>query len=225
MSLALCAMLLSGCGGGESAATTSSAVVATTTTALSGGSTPLEAVTTWLDALAIGQYSGADDMVVAEQFVLVLAVESYSVELYDELVAGGVSREASRNFWESFVAGVRSFTGAAITEVDVLGEQRFEAHGRAFAQVEARSPRGDLTVIAVQDADEQWLVDLLATFGPSFAPLFNLWVDRLPPEATHAIGSLQDQTASLRVARDRAEAVGNAEAVMELDGLLGSLAG
>lgn len=225
MSLALCAMLLSGCGGGGDAATTTTTRPPATTTLPEGGATPLEAVTAWLDALAIGRYAGADEMVVQDQFVLVLSVESYSVELYDELVAGGVSRSASDNFWESFVAGVRGFTGAAITEVDVLGERRFEAYGRSFAEVEAESPRGDLSIIAVLRDDGRWLVDLMATFGPSFAPLFNLWVDRLPAEATHPVETLESQRASLFVARDRAAAIGNTDAVAELDGLLERLGG
>lgn len=213
------AALLGGCGGGE-AETTTTTHPATTTTTVTGGASALEAVTTWVDGLAIGRYPIVDDVVVRDQFVLVLAVESYSVELYEDLAAAGVAPGVSRTFWESFVAGVRGFTGADIAEVEVVGAEHFEAYGRSFAEVEAVSPRGDLTVVAIQEADGRWYVDLLATFGPSFAPLFNLWVDRLPPDPGGPVDSLAAQIGSLRVARDRASGLADQIARMELDSLL-----
>lgn len=217
-----CAMLLGGCGGDEVASTSTGAPSATTTT-LTGGATPLTAVTAWLDALSIGQYPVADEVVVVEQFVLMLAVESFSVELYEDLVSGGVSPDVSNTFWESFAAGVRGFTGADITEVDLVGERRFDAYGRHFAEVEATSPRGDLTVVAVQASDGQWYVDLLATFGPSFAPLFNPWVDRLPADASGPRQALARQLPSLQVARDRAADAGGEDARRDLEALLDRL--
>ena len=154
-----------------------------------------------------------------------LAVESYSVELYDALVSDGIPPAASETFWDSFVLGVRGFTGADITEVDILGEERFEAYGMAFAEVEATSPRGDLTVVAVQSANGRWHVDLLATFGPSFGPLFDLWVDRLPPDRTGPVDALARQQASLQVARDRASAANDIEAQADLESLLERILG
>jgi hypothetical protein len=217
-------MLLSGCGGdgGADETSTTRAVSTTTTTVAVGGATPLEVVTAWLDALSIGRSGAADQAVVQDQFVLLLAIESYSLELYNELVSSGISAAASRNFWESFSAGVRGFTGADITEVEVLGENRFEAYGGSFAAVEGESPRGDLTIVAIQTADGRWLVDLLATFGPSFAPLFNLWIERLPADATAPLEALAGQLPSLQVARDRAI---DPEALAELDRLIETLSG
>ena len=214
--------MLAAWSGGEADTTTSTAPPAPTTTVVVGGETPLDAVVAWLDAIAIGRYPAADVVVVEDQFVLLLAVESYSVALYDGLVSGGISPEVSRTFWESFAAGVRGFTGSDITEVDVLGETRFEAYGRSFAEVEAISPRGDLTVVAVLGEDGRWYVDLLATFGQSFAPLFNLWVDRLPPDSS-PVAALAGQQSSLRVARDRVSGAAADEAEAELDTLLSRL--
>ena len=88
----------------------------------------------------------------------------------------------SATFWESFVLGVRGFTGAGITEVEIMGSEPFTAYGRQYAEVEATSPRGDLTVVAIEGPDGRWHVDLLATFGQGFAPLFNQWVERLPAD-------------------------------------------
>lgn len=218
----MCAFLLVGCGGSEATTSTSSAPVSTTVPA-AGSATPLEAVTTWLDALSIGRYRLADEAVVADQFVLVLAVESYSVELYDDLVADGIDPSVSTTFWESFQAGVRGFTGADITEVEVVGERRFTDYGRSFAEVAGESPRGDLSIVSVLGEDGTWRVDLLATFGPSFAPLFNLWVDRLPPDVVHPIDDLRRQRPSLEVARDRVRPESDARA--DLDGLLSRLEG
>ena len=220
----LFAMLLGGCGGEEAEPTTTTRPPTTTTT-VTGGASPLEAVTAWFDGLAIGRYPIVDDVVVNDQFVLMLAVESYSMELYEDLAADGVSPAVSRTFWESFVAGVRGFTGADITEVEILGAERFEAYGRSFAEVEAMSPRGDLTVVVIQEGDRRWYVDMLATFGPSFAPLFNLWVDRLPPGPGGPLDALAAQIASLQVARDRASNLSDQEARLQLDDLLERVGG
>jgi hypothetical protein len=222
VALAVCAMLLSGCGGdGDTVQTTTTRAVPSTTvaTTVSGATTPLEAATAWLDALAIGKYGDADRAVVGDQFVLLLALESYSLDLYDDLVTNGVSPAVSRNFWESFVGGVRGFTGADITEVEVIGAGPFDAYGRSFAVVDAQSPRGDLTIVVVEGGDGWWRVDLFATFGPTFAPLLNLWVDRLgngaPPEI-----ALAGQLPSLRVASDRAHLLQDPTAGTELDRLI-----
>jgi hypothetical protein len=218
------AVLFGGCGGDEAEPTTTTRP-ATTTTTVTGGASALEAVTMWFDGLAIGRYPIVDDVVVEDQFVLVLAVESYAVGLYEDLASDGVTPGVSRTFWESFVAGVRGFTGADITEVEVLGAEHFEAYGRSFAEVEAMSPRGDLTVVAVQGSDGRWYVDLLATFGPSFAPLFNLWVDRLPPGPGGPVEALAAQIGSLQVARDRASDLADQTARIELDSLLERVGG
>jgi len=200
-------------------------VPAATTTTLAGEPTPLAAATTWLDALSIGQYPVADVVVVEEQFVLILAVESLSVDLFEELAAGGISPEVSRTFWESFAAGVRGFTGADITEIELVGERRFTVYGNEYAEVEAISPRGDLTVMTIRRPDGQWFVDLLATFGPSFAPLFNQWLERLSPESAAPLQALTRQRASLEVARDRARDAGAEDARIELEALLARLSG
>ena len=102
----------------------------------------------------------------------------------------------------------------------MLGENRFEAYGGSFAAVEVESPRGDLMVVAVETDNQRWLVDMLATFGPSFAPLFNLWIDRLPTDASAPVEALAGQLPSLQVARDRAT---DPEALAELDRLIKTL--
>ncbi len=219
------AMLLGGCGGEDVGSTTGAPQSTTTTTGVTGGQTPLEAVTAWLDALSIGRYPAADVVVVEEQFVLLLAIESFSPQVYQDLVSGGISPTVSRTFWESFATGVKGFTGAEIAEVDVVGEERFAAYGREFAEVEATSPRGDLTIICLQGTDGQWYVDLLATFGPSFAPLLNPWVERLPSEMTAPLEALARQRSSLEVARDRAERSQGDQAGTELESLLERLPG
>ncbi|NNC92655.1 MAG: hypothetical protein HKN80_09200 [Acidimicrobiia bacterium] len=220
----LCAVLVGGCGGDDGEADPTIVPIATSTT-LAGRDTPLAAATAWLDALSIGQYPVADVVVVEEQFVLMLAVESFSVELYEELVSRGISEGVSRTFWESFSAGVRGFTGADITEIELVGERRFTAGGNEYAEVAAVSPRGDLTVVTVRSPDGKWFVDLLATFGPSFAPLFNQWVDRLPPGAVAPRQALTNQRASLEVARSRALEAGAEEARLELEALIARLSG
>ena len=220
------ALLLGGCGGDDAASPTSTTAppAPTTSTLPDGGATALEVVTAWLDALSIGRYGDADRAVVEDQFVLLLALESYSLDLYDDLVANGISPAVSRNFWESFVTGVRGFTGADITEVEVVGAEPFDAYERSYAAVEAQSPRGDLTVVALQGEDGRWRVDMFATFGPSFAPLFNPWLDRLGP-GTPPEEALAGELPSLQVARDRAGLLQDETALAELNGLLAILGG
>jgi len=87
------------------------------------------------------------------------------------------------------------------------------------------SPRGDLTIIARQEPDGRWYVDLLATFGPSFAPLFNPWVERLPGDVSEPLEALARQRPSLEVARDRARDTPGDQAETELELLLGQLPG
>lgn len=176
----------------------------------------------WVDTLAIGAYEEADLVVGESQVVLLIAVESYSPEIYHQLADEGVDSEMSRNFWASFVGGFEAFTGAAITDVVVGEERQFVAEGRNFAEVDLISSRGDATVIAMQD-EGRWFVDVLATFGPSFSSLFNLWVERLPADATAPRAALGRQAVSLKVARDRLNPELDSGAAAELDRLLGQL--
>lgn len=204
--------------------TTTTARAPATTTTLGGEATPADAVARWVDTLALGSYQEADMVVDEAQVVLLIAVESYSPEVFDQLARDGVDASMSSSFWESFVAGFEGFTGAAITDVVVGGEHRFEADGREFAEVELLSPRGDAMVVAVKD-EGRWFVDVLATFGPSFSSLFNLWMERLPPEATAPRDALGLQLTSLSVARDRLDPDLSPESYGELERLLEVLEG
>lgn len=177
----------------------------------------------WLDALTIERFTVADDMVIEQQFVLIVAVESFSIDVYRDLVATGVAPAVSRNFWGSFVAGLRGFTGAAIAEVSVEGERRFAAYDIEFAEVGLVAPLGEASVVARLESDGRWYVDLLATFGSGFSPLFNSWLERLPAEATDPREALQAQRSSLRLARDRLQSGADTEVVAELDRLLAAI--
>ena len=189
-----------------------------------GKATPAEAVAFWVDTLAIGSYQAAELVVDEAQVVLLIAVESYSAEVFEQLSADGVDPDVNAAFWSSFVGGFEAFTGAAITDVGVGAERPFEYGGRSFAEVDLFSSRGEATVIAIVE-DGRWYVDVLATFGPSFSSLFNLWIERLPPEATAPRLALSQQATSLAVARDRLDPELEAGAVAELTLLLDRLAG
>lgn len=215
-------LLASACGGGDEASSSISPTAAPTTSAVVGEASPSEAVAFWVDTLAVGSYHNAGLVVGEDQVVLLIAVESYSPEVYAQLADDGIGQDMSRSFWSSFVGGFEAFTGAAITEVVVGEERRFRAGGQNFAEVDLLSSRGEATVIAVEE-ERRWFVDVLATFGPSFASLFNLWVERLPPDATAPRAALREQSISLTVARDRLDRELDAGAVAELDLLLESL--
>lgn len=222
--LGLAAVLVAGCesGGADTSVTTARPEPTTTTVAI-GGASPTDAVTLWLDALTIERFDLADQVVVADQFVLLVAVESYSVDVYRDLLDNGVSPAVSRNFWASFVSGLRGFTGATITEVAVEAERRFAAYGSDYAEVGLTSPLGSASVVTRLESDGRWYVDLLATFGPGFAPLFNLWLERLPPDQIDPQEALIAERPSLMVARDRLEGAADAETIGEVERLLDAL--
>ncbi len=216
------ALIAASCGSDRAAdSTTTRAPTTTTVVTIRGQATPIDAVAFWVDMLAIGSYEGADLVVEEDQVVLLIAVESYSAEVFEQLSKDGVDHAA---FWSSFVGGFEAFTGAAITDVAVGAEHPFEFDGRSFAAVDLFSPRGDVEVIATEESG-RWYVDVLATFGPSFSSLFNLWIERLPPEAAAPRLALSQQSTSLAVARDRLDSNLDAAAVAELTLLLDRLAG
>lgn len=210
--------------GGAGTVTTATQPPTPATSAPGGEATPADAVARWVDALAVGSYQDAGMVVDEAQIVLLIAVESYSPEVYDQLASDGVDATMSHSFWASFVDGFEGFTGAAITDVVVGEERRFEAGGRDYAEVELLSPRGEAMVVTVED-EGRWYVDVLATFAPSFSSLFNLWMERLPAEAVAPREALGRQRSSLSVAKDRLNPELDAEALGELDLLLGRLAG
>lgn len=223
--LGLVAVLVAGCGSrGADTTATSARPSSTTTTVVTGGTTPLEAATVWLDALTLERFETAGAAVVDGQLVLLVAVESFSTDVYDDLVTNGISPSVSRNFWSSFVNGLRGFTGAAITEVSAQGERRFSAYGSEYAEVGLESPLGSATVITMLEADGRWYVDLLATFGPGFSPLFNMWLERLPADEPEPRFALEAERASLQVARDRLVGTADQETLAELERLLTNLA-
>lgn len=222
--LTLAAVLVAACGsGGADTTVTTAPPETTTTTAAMGGSSPTDAVTVWLDALTTERFDIADQVVVSGQFILLVAVESYSVDVYRDLLDNGVTPEVSRNFWASFVSGLRGFTGAAITEVAVEGERRFAAYGSEYAEVGLASPLGSASVVTRLERDGRWYVDLLAAFGPGFAPLFNLWLERLSADEIDPRQALLAERPSLQVARDRLVPGPDAETIDEIDRLLDAL--
>jgi len=214
-------LIAASCGSDRAADSTTTRAPTTITVVIRGQATPIDAVAFWVDMLAIGSYEGADLVVKEDQVVLLIAVESYSAEVFEQLSKDGVDHAA---FWSSFVGGFEAFTGAAITDVAVGAEHPFEFGGRSFVAVDLFSPRGDVEVIATEESG-RWYVDVLATFGPSFSSLFNLWIERLPPEATAPRLALSQQSTSLAVARDRLDVTLDAAAVAELTLLLDRLAG
>lgn len=224
LSIGVLALIATSCGTDRDASSSSSPPDATATVGVGGEPTAADAVVSWVDTLAIGSYEDADLLVDQAQVVLLISVQSYSPGIYEQLTRDGVDSEMTRDFWASFAGELEAFTGVAITEVVVGEERSFEADGRSFAEVDFFSSRGEATVIAIEDGG-RWYVDVLATFGRSFSSLFNLWIERLPPDATAPRGALAEQSVSLTVARDRLDPELDAEAVTELNLLLDRLAG
>lgn len=205
--LGLTGALLSGCAGDDADSTNTTAPttlppVATTVT--HAQASPTDAVGYWLDTLVLARYDKAHMVVEPDQFLLTVAVEGFSTDLYDRFAAGGVPADVRVNYWASFVAGFESMSGSRLETLAVGAGERFSRFGRTYAAVDLIGPEGEAAVlVAVYDVEDGgWYVDFVASFGPSLAPLFSTWYDQLP-EGSAARARLVGQLPSWQLAAER----------------------
>jgi hypothetical protein len=110
-------------------------------------------------AIAVGQSEVAADLTVQEQMPWLAMAEGASIAQAAGLSEGG-SREVAVNYWQGFAGGALE-AGLAVGEVEEIevGDHRFA--------VIALQPDEDLTLIL--RLDDQWRVDVVASFGSSLA--------------------------------------------------------
>jgi hypothetical protein len=205
--LGLLGLLLTGCALGDAGTTTT--LVPTTlppvaTTVTHAQASPEDAVGYWIDSLVLARYDTAGRVVEPDQFLLTVAAEGFSSDLYDRFIAQGVPTDVRLNYWSSFVAGFEGISGERLDTLAVGPSRRFTRLGRTYAGVDLVGPNGEAAVImAVYDLEEAgWYVDLIASFGSNLAPLFSTWYDQLPPDSS-ARERLMAQLPSWEVAAAR----------------------
>ena len=199
-------LLLAACSDGDSqtTTTTTTTVPPVATTVSHAQASPADAVGYWLDTLVLARYDKAHLAVEPDQFLLTVAVEGFSSDLFDRFAAEGVPADVRVNYWASFVDGFEVISGERLDTLAVGAVERFAGFGKTYATVDLIGPAGEAAVIiAVYDIEEDgWFVDFMASFGPSLAPLFSTWYDQLSADSA-ARRLLISQLPSWQVAADR----------------------
>lgn len=143
-------------------------------------------------------------MVIESQLALLIGVEDSTGELMADLVDGGVPVGVARNFWEALADSFEPFAGSDLTGWRIGSDRAVIVDGVTYVFVEIKHDLGSTELVAVETANG-WVVDLMASFGHAFAPVFNHWLQTGP--ANEAIWGpvLADQETSIEMAIDRTD--------------------
>lgn len=185
---------------------------ATTTASPESVSPPEDVATAVIDALAKGDAATPADRTVAEQMPWLAMAEGASLSQASDLVDTG-SRQVAINFWQGFSEG------GGLPELEVGQVEEFEVGSHRFASVVVGFGRRLRLVLRLED---QWRVDIVASFGSSLASRLRDALDVVAansgPEADRLTEVITRQRDSVTVASD---GVGlNDSALRGLDGLV-----
>jgi hypothetical protein len=179
----------------------------TTTTTLGGASSPEDALTALFDAIVHDRYQDTAMLTFDDQLALLVSLEGYAVGDTAATLSRGLPDQVRENFWESFSTGFPAFAEEDLAGVLIGGGEEFSVEGKGFATVAValRQSEGSGDWIARRDEQGRWRLELLATFGPSFATPFRDWLAGLgsSSDAEMAREALADQRASLLAALER----------------------
>jgi hypothetical protein len=179
-------------------------VESTTTTTLGGAGSPEEALTDLFAAIELGNYQDTARLTFDDQLALVVSLEGFNVADTASMLSNGLPDHVRANFWQSFSTGFPIFAEEELAGVLIGGSEEFSVEGRGFATVAValRQSEGSGDWIARRDGQGRWRLDILATFGPSFASPLRQWLAGLndSPDADVARAALANQRASLLAA-------------------------
>ncbi|HEY7565649.1 MAG TPA: hypothetical protein VIA81_12050 [Acidimicrobiia bacterium] len=188
----------------------------TAVTSVSSGLAPPEQVAAQLlAAIATGQAQAAADLTVQEQMPWLAMAEGASIQQAAGLLEEG-SEQVAINYWQGFAAGAPE-AGLEVGEVEQIDEGN---HRFALVGLE---PASDLTLVL--RLDQEWMVDVVASFGASLATRLaeavEVLVANTGPDADLLTGVIVEQRDSIEVAID---AVGPGDAALPaLESLAGAL--
>lgn len=190
------------CGDAGPASTTAAA---TSTSAPGPAATPADAVGRWLAAVESGSAGAATSVVDPSQLALFLAVENpLSIAQVADLIRTGVPADVRAAYWSSFEASFLGFAGAGTGGLRVGEAREFAVGRRAFAVVEVGIEDRTASIVATR-VGEAWIVDLMASFGPTFVrPLRELLAATGPDaDGTTIREAMAESVPSLRAAIER----------------------
>ncbi len=205
-SIVVVAMFVQGCARGlapdatEQSSTTRPEPVETV-----GAATGQLAVQSFLAAVEAGSAERLAPLVSDLQMALLVGVEDPTGDLMAELVTDDVPVGVARNFWAAFADSFEPFAGADLTGWRIGSDRAVIVEGVTYVFVEIEHDLGSTELVAVEGTNG-WTVDLIASFGHSFAPVFNHWLDGSPANAATWGPVLAGQIASIEMSVDRTDA-------------------
>ena len=156
---------------------------ADTAVAPRGADSPRAAVEGLKEALATSDFDATSQWVDEVQIVLLASIEGISTPETATMLAEGLTPDVRSNFWEGFVEGFPVFAHEAVSQLLIGDEVLFELEGSSFAavQITLRQNPGIGSLIVRREGG-RWLVDLLATVGPSLASPLREWLESVPDD-------------------------------------------
>jgi len=168
-----------------------------------GGLTAEVAIESFLTALEEGS-SEAGEMVAPNQLALLIGVEEPTGDLMTGLLTDGVEPEVASNFWQSFSESFEPFAGTNLAGWETGESRAVISDGTTFVFVTVEHELGESELVAAE-AGGAWFVDIVASFGHAFAPVFNHWLDGEPVRQAEWEDAMIDQRVSVLMAMDRTD--------------------
>jgi hypothetical protein len=194
---------------GDAGTTTSTTAAPTSTTVAPSplAATPAEAVERWLLAVDTGSAAATRSLIDDTQLALILAMDNpITIAQLADLVRNGIPTDLRSAYWSAFGASFSDFAGADTGRLQVKQTQEFAVGRRAFAAVEIGFvDRIGSTTVVTAAVGEGWIVDLMATLGPTLVrPLRDLLAALGPDDDGNAVRSaMAESVPSLRAALER----------------------
>ena len=172
-------------------------------TTLAAGLSPEEVVTTLMDLIIQGRFEETGDLTdSAHAALLTLAEGADASEVVEAVEAGG--EDVAANFWSGFAQTLDP--GVAVDDFEVSAGEAVTQDNEEFVTVTLTPAEGDPRYFVVRRAEE-WIVDLMATFGPVLAerliPPIESLLSSAHADASKVLGYLAGAAPSLRVSTSR----------------------
>ncbi len=160
------------------------------------------AVRDFLEALEGGDPELATSLVPETQLALLVGVEEPTGALMADLLSSGVSARVADNFWKAFSDSFEPFAGSGLSGWELASDRAVIVDGVTYVFVEVEHDVGASELVATE-TPAGWVVDLVASFGHAFAPVFNHWLDNGPGHETVWGPVMADQIASVEMSIER----------------------
>lgn len=131
---------------------------------------PASVVRLWIDTLADARFDDAHALVEPLGLAVVVAVENdLTTDQLATFVEDGVAPELVAAYWSSFGEAFEAFRGLPLASVVVGDTEELSIEGVSYSAVEISSGEVSGEVIARQQEDGAWQVDMVGTVGAGLA--------------------------------------------------------